>query len=101
FGEVGIGGLQAGANFFETDAVAVDQRGVNADTNSRTRTAPGENLADSFDLGKFLSQDRVGSVIKLGRRNIRGSEREKKDWRIGWIDLAVRRLRRKVDGQLS
>ena len=70
FCQIGIGALQAAANRFEADAVAVDEIGIDADADSGTRTAPTENLTDTFYLCKFLREDGIGGVINLRRGNI-------------------------------
>src|SRR5256885_9914819 len=79
FRKVRIGGLQASANGFQTDAIAVDKIGIDGNTDCGTRTAPTENLADTFDLGKFLGEDRVSGVINLRRRNVSGCQRQQDD----------------------
>ncbi len=70
FSEVGVGRLNRCAQRFETDAIAVELVGIGFHPNGWARASPSEDLTDAFNLGKFLSEDGIGSVIDLGRGNI-------------------------------
>src|SRR5205085_9009912 len=98
---VGICRLQAFANLFEADAVAVDEIGIDGDTDSGTRAAPTENLANTFDLRQFLSNDGIRGVINLCRRNIGGRKGEKNNRSVGGIYLAITGLIRKIGRELA
>jgi hypothetical protein len=85
---------------FQTDAIAVEKIGIDGNTDCGTRTAPTENLADTFDLGKFLGEDRVSGVINLRRRNVGGCQRQQDDRSVRRIDFAVAGLTGKISGKL-
>src|SRR5262245_59548290 len=99
-GEVGVRGLQTGANLLQADAIAINQRRIYADSYGWTRTAPGENLADTLHLSQLLREDRVGCVVELSRRDVCRREGKKRDGSVGRIDFAITRLRGQICGQL-
>src|SRR5215831_5796225 len=76
FSQVGVGGLQALADSFKANTVAVDEIRIHAHANGGTRATPSKNLADAFDLRELLRQYGIGRVVKLRLRNVGRSERK-------------------------
>src|SRR5271163_2926091 len=70
FGEIGVGGLQRSANRVQSDAVTIQLIGICFHANSWARAAPRKNLTHALHLRDFLSEDGIGGVVNLGRRNV-------------------------------
>src|SRR5258707_4979496 len=83
FGEVCVRTTKSAANLFETDAVAVDLVGIDADADGGTRASPSEDLGDALHLREFLREDGVRRVINFGGLEGRGCKRKQKNRRHG------------------
>jgi len=101
FSEVGVSRLNRCAQRLETDAIAVELVGIGFHANRWARASPGEDLTDAFNLGKFLSEDGISSVIDLGRGNIVRGQGENQNGSVRGIDLAIVRLAGKIGRELA
>src|SRR5258707_6652061 len=101
FGEVCVRTTKSAANLFETDAVAVDLVGIDADAHGGTRAAPREDLADALHLREFLGEDGVRGVVKFGGLEVRGCERKQKNRRVGGVYFVIAGLAGEVGGKLT
>src|ERR1041384_6274964 len=93
--------MQRFANLLEADSVTVELVRVELDADSGPRASPSKDLADAFNLGKFLREDGIGSVVDFRWGNVVRRQGEHQDGRVGRIDFPVVGLAGNVGGKLA
>ena len=87
------------SDVFEAETGGSERRRIDADPNGRTLSSADADQTDSGQLRNLLRQGGVGQIFDLRKRKFRGCQRERDDWRIGGIHLAVDRRVRHVARQ--
>ncbi len=91
FGLVDIGLAQRDAQIFQTQSVRRQRCGIRLHAHRGTLAATDADQPHTGQLRNFLRQGGVGQIFDLGQRQRIGSQRQRKNRRIGGIDLAVNR----------
>ena len=98
-GRVDIEIAERGADVIDIEAIGGERLRIDLDAHGRPLPAADADEADARELRDFLREPRLAHVLDFGERQGFRGDGERKDRRVGRIDLAIDRRRRQVGRQ--